>query len=151
MSSVLIVCLIASICPGPATKSHIFPVLIFGLQFFFTESSLVVETTDPIKTEVGCILMFADAVKSKSTLVIPNKQMSGSPHNGWTLTILFNDLTCGNSCKLLEVLNLLPSTCDSVANPELIKSCGDNEKQPISDKSTSINIVCSPVGTPNII
>jgi cellulose synthase/poly-beta-1,6-N-acetylglucosamine synthase-like glycosyltransferase len=43
--------------------------------------------------------------------------------------------------EYIDVLNLEPLTCDSTATPESIKSCGESEKQPISDKSTSINIV----------
>ena len=87
------------------------------------------------------MLIFRFAVKSKSDLVIPNKQISGSPHNGDTSIILFKLTICGNSFKFVDVLNLEPLTCDSTATPMSIKSCGDNEKQPISDKSTSINIV----------
>ena len=135
------VCLIATISPGPATNSHKFPVLFLGEQLTLTESSFVVDINDPINTAVGCILIFRLAVKSKSDLVIPNKQISGSPHNGDTSIILFKLTICGNSFKFVDFLNLDPSTCESTAIPISNKSCGDNEKQPISDKSTSINIV----------
>ena len=65
------VCLIACISPGPATNSQRFPVLFFGLQLTFNASSSVVDMIDPMNMAVGCILIFACLVKSKSTLVIP--------------------------------------------------------------------------------
>ena len=95
--------------------------------------------------------MFDCFVKSKSTLVIPIWQRSSLPQNGLTLTIYVKVLIWGNSLRLDEDLNFDPFTCVSVANPCWIKSCGDNEKHPMSDKSISINTVCSPTGTPNII
>ena len=65
------VCRIALISPGPETNSQRLPVLFFGLQPTFNASSSVVEIIDPMNIEVGCILIFACFVKSKSTLVIP--------------------------------------------------------------------------------
>ena len=115
--------------------------MFFGLQLTLTESSSVVDINDPMKTDVGLIVILALAVKSKSDLVIPNKQISGSPHNGATSIILFKEIICGNSFKLVDVLKLDPLIWDSTAKPAAIKSCGDNEKHPISDKSTSINNV----------
>ena len=53
--------------------------------------------------------------------------------------------------KSVDDLNWSPSNCSAVARPDLIKSAGLNEKQPMSDKSTSTWIVCSPKGTPQIM
>ena len=43
------------------------------------------------------MVKFISSDKSKSCLVIPTKQISGSPHNGSTLTCLTNVIICGNS------------------------------------------------------
>ena len=106
---------------------------------------------EPIKVAFGSIFIFASDVKSKSTLVIPNWQISGSPHKGAISTILFNVLICGSSDRFVDDLNLFPSTWSSVAAPACIKSCGPNEKQPISERSQSIKTVWAPSGTPKII
>ena len=54
------------------------------------------------------MVKFISSDKSKSCLVIPTKQISGSPHNGSTLTCLTNVIICGNSLKLFDDLNLEP-------------------------------------------
>ena len=66
-----IVCLIASICPGPDIKSHRLPVSFLGLQLVLRASSLVFDIIDPMKIALGLIVTFASDVKSKSTRVIP--------------------------------------------------------------------------------
>ena len=104
-----------------------------------------------MNTDVGCISTFASSLKSKSNLFTAIWQTVGSPHNGDTSINLVKLIIWGKELKSVDDLNLLPATWASLASPILIKSCGVNENSPMSDKSTSITIVCSPNGTPIIM
>ena len=48
--------------------------------------------------------------------------ISGSPHKGEISAFLTKLIICGKEFKSLDVLNLFPATCASVAKPILIKS-----------------------------
>ena len=84
---------------------------------------------------------FESSLKSKSKRLMAMSQISGSPQSGEISNCLTELIICGNELKSVDVLNLLPATCPSVARPILIKSCGVNENSPMSDKSTSITTV----------
>ena len=71
------VCLIAKISPGPATNPHKLPCFSFGLQFLFWNWLSAFDIIDPIKIDVGVIVILASSVKSKSVLVTPKLQISG--------------------------------------------------------------------------
>ena len=75
--------------------------------------------------------------RSKSDLVIPILHKSVSPQNDVT-SISFLILTnCGSEPKSVEDLNWSPLNCSGPAKPDLIKSAGRKEKQPMFDKSKS--------------
>ena len=65
--------------------------------------------------------------------------------------ILFILTICGKESKSSDSLNENLFLNPSTFIPCLIKSYGLKEKQPTSDKSASICIVCAPIGTPQII
>ena len=65
---------------------------------------------------------FASSRKSKSNLLIDISHISGSPHKGDISALFVKLIICGKEFRSFDVRNLLPATCDSVANPIRIKS-----------------------------
>ena len=136
---VKIVCLIASILPGPVVREHLSPCSLLGTQFLLTEflpSSVPIE---PIKTEVGC-MSIPESLKSKSKRFMAALQIDSSPHSGKTSIVFVWVIICGNSSILVDCLKCAPSNSPSLALPVIIISWGVNEKHPIELKSTSISI-----------
>ena len=83
-----------------------------------------------------------------------DKQLNVAIYCDEWLTVLAHEY--GHFCqwkenKFVDDLKLTPSDWPAEALPILIKSCGDCENGPISDKSQSITKVWFPIGTPNIM